>query len=216
MNDQQVKELFDGYADGFDAIYGGERSWWQRRIDQWLRKSMRLRFERTLAGCAPIEGKRVLDVGCGPGHYSVRLAAMGAAAVVGVDFSSSMLELARRYAEQQGVGERCRFIEADIMDYESEQPFDYTVVMGVMDYIPEPEPFIRHLLALTRSQLFLSFPVDGGFLARQRRLRYRWFSHCELKMYSRERLVALMEKVVPGRYSIEKIARDFFVTINLI
>ena len=87
--------------------------------------------------------------------------------------------------------------------------------MGVMDYISEPIPFLRHLISLSRGKVMLSFPAAGGILEWQRRLRYRWFSHCELTFYTREDLRRLLEEVAPGRWEIEPIARDFFVNIEL-
>ena len=41
------------------------------------------------------KGKRVLDIGCGGGVYSRAFAELGAAGVIGVDFSAAMLESAR-------------------------------------------------------------------------------------------------------------------------
>src|SRR5215213_7851646 len=43
----------------------------------------------------PIEGRRVLDLGCGAGQLAHHLATAGAAEVVGVDVSERMLSLAR-------------------------------------------------------------------------------------------------------------------------
>src|SRR3712207_2307032 len=56
---------------------------------------------------------RVLDVGCGSGgttREAARRAPAGEA--VGVDLSSAMLEVARRAAEREGLG-NVRFLQAD-------------------------------------------------------------------------------------------------------
>lgn len=50
----------------------------------------------------PIEGKRVIDLGCGAGHGSVSLARAGAR-VVGVDSSAEQLTLAREAAAKAGL-----------------------------------------------------------------------------------------------------------------
>lgn len=51
----------------------------------------------TLAMIGDVQGKRILDVGCGTGRYCTLLAERGAL-VVGIDPSSQMLEQARRKA----------------------------------------------------------------------------------------------------------------------
>ena len=65
-------------------------------------------------------GSRVLDLTCGPGLYAVALAERGMH-VTGVDFSPASIAYARELAVAAGVGDRCRFIEADVRDYEPER-----------------------------------------------------------------------------------------------
>jgi ubiquinone/menaquinone biosynthesis C-methylase UbiE len=55
-----------------------------------------------------IRGKRVLDVGCGDGWYSVILAKRGAE-VFGYDISASAIETARERARQNNVTEQTQF-----------------------------------------------------------------------------------------------------------
>ncbi len=214
MSEQQNRaaEFFDGYARDFSAIYGTSNSLFNRVINRLFRQAMRLRFEKTLAGCRPIEGRTVLDVGCGPGHYSVALARAGAASVLGLDFAPGMIELARREAEQAGVGKTCEFAAGDFLAHRFEGQYDYVVVMGFMDYISEPKRVLDKVLGLARSRAFFSFPAAGGFLAWQRRLRYR--SRCDLFLYRREQLEALFD-ATSRPYTIEPIDRDFFVTVDL-
>lgn len=214
-NGRTVRELFDGYAVEFSSIYGGPRGCFARLMDKWFRKSMLVRFHKSIGACQPLEGRRVLDVGCGPGHYSVLLARQGASCVLGVDFSTSMIELAQKRALEHQVSDKCEFIEQDIRDYQTKTLFDYTIVMGVMDYIQTPQPFITHLMEMTKGRIMFSFPERDGFLAFQRRLRYRWFADCELRMYTQSSLEELMSQVAPGRHTIEKIERDFFVVIDM-
>ena len=44
-----------------------------------------LKWQRVAGGIEPLEGRRVLDVGCGNGYYALRMADAGAAAVLGID-----------------------------------------------------------------------------------------------------------------------------------
>ena len=100
----------------------------------------------------------------------------------------------------------------DAMSYTNENKFDFTIVMGVMDYIEDAETFIKHLMALTQGKIMLSFPVDDGLMAAQRKYRYK--NRCPLYMYKESTLQSLLDSVAKEHFKIERIARDFFVTIT--
>ncbi len=174
---------------------------------------MKLRFDKTMEGCYPIEGKSVIDIGCGPGHYSVTLAKMGAEYVYGIDFAKGMIDLARKHAEQAGVGNKCKFVLGDFITSSLNNKLDYSIVMGFMDYVEKPGELIERVLSITKSKAFFSFPVDNGFLAWQRKLRYK--KRCDLFMYNREQLNNLFSSVSCKEVEIEKVSRDFFVTVLL-
>ena len=213
MAQATVSEFFDSYAGDFDAIYGTKNTMLNRLLNRYLRASMRIRFEKVLASCDPIQGKSVIDIGSGPGHFSISLARKGADHVLGVDFAESMNELATRHAEQAGVADRCRFDFGDFLEYEIPEQFDYAVVMGFMDYIADPSTVIRKVLLATRAKAMFSFPAAGGFLAWQRKLRYR--KRCELYMYTAAQLEELFSQAGDYSVRIEPIARDFFVTVTI-
>ena len=58
-------------------------------------------------------GCQILDITCGPGLYAVELARRGAR-VTGIDFSPASIRYARALAAEHRVGDRCRFIQADV------------------------------------------------------------------------------------------------------
>lgn len=209
----QTATFFDSYARDFEAIYGNKNTPVNRVVNHYFRKSMRLRYEWTIAGCSPIEGKSVLDIGCGPGHYSVELARRGAGEVLGIDFAEGMIKLAEDRARKAGVEARCRFILGDILETAIDRRYDYTIVMGFMDYVEEPHAVLERILAVTAGKAFISFPVDGGLLAWQRKLRYR--QRCPLYMYSEGRLRDIFRRYRDVRVEIQPAARDFFVTITV-
>jgi len=88
----------------------------------------------------------------------------------GYEYDSSIFPAAR---EHGGIPTRCRFIAQDFYAYQPETPFDYSIVMGVMDYVAEPNVVIAKVLSMTRDRVFFSFPAASGLLAWQRKLRYR-------------------------------------------
>jgi 2-polyprenyl-3-methyl-5-hydroxy-6-metoxy-1,4-benzoquinol methylase len=213
MEATSTAKFFDAYASDFNAIYGNENTMVNAVVNRVFRRSMVLRYERTLAGCVPIESKSVIDIGCGPGHYAVALAARGAARVLGVDFAPGMIEIARQRAERAGVNGRCTFTLGDFLAVTGDEPFDYAIVMGFMDYIEEPRALIEKVLRVCRGKAFFSFPADGGLLGLQRRVRYR--RRCPLFLYTEPQIRALVSGLGVKSASVEPIARDYFVTLTV-
>jgi SAM-dependent methyltransferase len=207
----RTSAFFDRYAVGFDAIYGNDNRALERVINRLFRRAMLVRYEKTLAGCQPIEGRTVIDVGCGPGHYSIALARAGAARVLGLDFAPGMLTIARDSAQTHGVAQRCTFALGDFLSYPISERFTCAVVMGFMDYVREPTRVIERVLEITDDRAFFSFPKAGGPLAWQRQLRYR--NRCDLFLYREEQIRSLFASV-GASFTIEPIGRDFFVTLE--
>jgi SAM-dependent methyltransferase len=71
-------------------------------------------------------GKRVLDLGCGPGLYTNGLAELGAS-VTGVDFSATSLAHARSVAAARGLN--VVYHQANYLDLQLEQTFDIVLLI---------------------------------------------------------------------------------------
>ena len=65
----------------------------------------------------------VLEVGCGAGALSLRLA-VRARAVTGIDFTAALIETALQAAADCPFRNRLRFLERDILDLELGEKFD--------------------------------------------------------------------------------------------
>jgi SAM-dependent methyltransferase len=205
--------FFDRYARDFDAIYGTPDTPLHRAVNALFRRSMRQRYLLTLEGCHPVAGRSVLDVGCGPGHYSIELARRGAARVLGIDFADGMLELARGAATRAGVAAACEFVRRDFFRDEFAARFDYVVAMGFMDYVATPQATVDKALSLATQRAFFSFPRAGGVLAWQRQLRYR--ARCPLYLYTEPQVRALFAGPRVRRLDVRTIDRDLFVAADV-
>ncbi len=97
-------------------------------------------------------GDRVLDVACGTGLVSFRMAeAVGArGAVVGTDISGQMVETARRYAAERRLG-NARFERGDAEELLlADASFDAAVCgLGLM-YVPDPVKALCEMRRLLR------------------------------------------------------------------
>jgi SAM-dependent methyltransferase len=69
----------------FDHVFTGPNDFGLETELQWLKDSL-----PTLEALSPIEGKRILEYGCGPGRLTVRIAPM-ASMLVAIDFSMAAL-----------------------------------------------------------------------------------------------------------------------------
>src|SRR4051794_40038377 len=81
---------------------------------------------------APRAGERVLDLGCGTGHLTARIAEAGAA-VVGIDSSPEMIAEARRLFPD------IRFEVADARNFAFDEPFDAVFSNAVLHWVKPPE-----------------------------------------------------------------------------
>ena len=100
--------------------------------------------ERLFAFAEPRAGERVLDVGCGCGTTTLRLASLGCD-VTGIDISRPMLDVARRRG--------ARVLEGDA----GSAPGSYDLVFsrfGVM-FFPDPVAAFGHLRRITRRFAFV-------------------------------------------------------------
>jgi ubiquinone/menaquinone biosynthesis C-methylase UbiE len=85
-----------------------------------------------------VRGKRVLDVGCGPGRHARKLLAKGAR-VTGIDISNEMIAIAREHCNHQG-----RFFQADFEQVEFERAsFDLIIASLTLMYARDISPVIE-------------------------------------------------------------------------
>lgn len=218
-DEQKVKKHFEKSIADFDLIYVDEKSWFRKFLDKRLRYDNYERYELTLQECADINGKRVLDIGCGSGRYSVDLAKLGAGCVIGIDFAQSAVDIASKLAKNDGVSDSCSFISADFKDCKFDDPFHICLAIGVMDYVSDPVDLISKMRETTTEKLIMSFPSKSTYRMAIRKTRY-WLRGCPLFFYNRDDIQRILAKVGIQDYTIKKLSGgdnsgDFFVVARL-
>ncbi|WP_428487626.1 class I SAM-dependent methyltransferase [Rhodopila sp.] len=107
-------------------------------------------FQRLLP---PLAGRRILDLGCGLGHFAREARVRGARSVIGVDLSGNMLAAARARGDDPGITYRQASLEA----FEPDQAgFDLVVSMLALHYIADYRSIVRR---------FAGWLAPGGRLA---------------------------------------------------
>lgn len=94
-----------------------------------------------LGWLAPQPGERILDLGCGDGVFTAKVAASGAA-VVGVDAAADMVEAARRR------GFDARVADAHVLDLG--ETFDAVVSNAALHWMKEPDRVLAAVARLLR------------------------------------------------------------------
>jgi 2-polyprenyl-3-methyl-5-hydroxy-6-metoxy-1,4-benzoquinol methylase len=169
-----VRAYFDRRAELLDRLYES-RPGLRGAFEDWVYGPLRHRLALTLDELGDLSGRRVLDVGCGPGRYAVAVAERGAE-VVGVDISATMLTLAGGHARDRSVDGMCRFVQADFGEYEPDGDFDVALMMGVLEYLPDPRPSLARLHGMTTEKVILSVPPPRRWQTTARRLRHTFRS----------------------------------------
>lgn len=86
-----------------------------------------------LAGLADLDDqKTALDLACGRGGVSIPIIKKYGASLIGVDLIPEFIEGAGTYAQEAGVGERCDFINMEVIEFlESEsRKYDLVLMLG--------------------------------------------------------------------------------------
>jgi len=150
------------------------RRFWDLHSQGWDKMRSQPTGQLWIAGAldlltAELEGGgAVLDLGCGPGHHAVGLAERGFT-VTAVDYSSSMLELARTRARQAGIA-TVTFVEADLnrpLPLPAES-FDGALCISVLQVIDDPAEFAREVARTLRpgGRLLVEVGLRRGALSR--------------------------------------------------
>lgn len=101
-------------------------------------------------GLAPLEGRKVLDVGCGGGVLSDAMARRKAG-VLGIDLSAKALKVAQLHALEAGTGAvEYREVSAEDLAKELPAAFDTVTCMEMLEHVPDPKSIVSACAALVR------------------------------------------------------------------
>ncbi len=131
--------------------------WWDPESEfKPLHEINPLRLEY-INGIAPLQGKKVLDVGCGGGLLSEGMAQLGAE-VCGIDMGEAPLEVARLHLLESEL--EIDYRQITVEQLAEEQPGDYDIItcMEMLEHVPDPSSIIYACAKLVRpgGQLFFS------------------------------------------------------------
>lgn len=148
-------------------------------------------------------GKRVLDAGCGSGRFSYALCKLGAE-VIAVDQSASGLAKAKEAIESEGLGDKVKFVQANLLEPLALQPdFDLVWCFGVLHHTGDTFRGFRNIAPLVKSGGFLFLMIYGeprlghidDFEIRVEYARLRAMAHNK----SFEEIIEIIKREKPGK-----------------
>ncbi len=182
MDHPRANRPANKFADARNAFQDGKRSPLVHVSDRRYRGDLFERFALTFERLGDLSGKDGLDIGCGSGHYLAEALRRNARHVVGLDPALGMLELARRRVNTLGQADRVEFVADYFPKRTPTGPFDFAIVVGVLDYVADPEVFLRALRAILAGTAVVSFPAKHWYLTPIRRIRCR-LRNCTVYFY---------------------------------
>ena len=214
---ESVQAYFTRSATTFDSLYAErEMGSLERAINRHFRRDIYERFVMTMEHVHSFKADSVLDVGCGSGRYLESLHQLGVKRLVGIDFSPTMIDLARRrLTSLQPVRGGHDLIEADFMTYDSKEQFDVVIALGVLDYVRDPAAFLQKLALTAKHSVVASFPSTSIYRTPIRKARYR-LKRCPVYFYTRDQIAQLASTSDFSRSEIVKIrgaGQDYFVSL---
>lgn len=108
-----------------------------------------LRLDYIDQRCGGLEGKRVLDVGCGGGILAESMAQRGAT-VTGIDMGEAPLEVARLHLLESGVKVDYQRITVEQLAEQQPGSFDVVTCMEMLEHVPDPGSVIAACAKLVK------------------------------------------------------------------
>jgi 2-polyprenyl-6-hydroxyphenyl methylase/3-demethylubiquinone-9 3-methyltransferase len=129
--------------------------WWNKSGHyKLLHRLNPIRLQYILSKCN-LNGKKVLDIGCGGGILSEELYKQGAK-VTGIDSSSKSISIAKQHADQNNYN--IKYINKSIFEISDLDTYDFVICFEMIEHINNPKDLIKIIKdhSSKKSGLFLS------------------------------------------------------------
>lgn len=204
---------FHKNIEAFDSIYTKRKGRLYSALNNIVRASVKARFELAFEILGDLQGKSVLDIGCGSGRYMFRAAQNNAESIVGIDAAPGALEEARKIAADLGIEKNLEFIEGDFLDCPLDRKFDVIFAVGYFDYIFNPSDHLRRMLELSNGIIYASFPKIWSIFTPTRKIRLA-LNGCPVRFYTKRGIKRMLRESGAGSYELKKVFRDYILILK--
>ena len=117
---------------------GGIEGYFAEKYDKFA-KTILIDLYKEIAGLVikHLKSGKILEIGPGPGYLSIEIAKLGDFQITGLDISETMVEIARRNAEEAGADVVFKLGDASNMPFKN-STFDFIISSGSLHHWKEP------------------------------------------------------------------------------
>lgn len=131
--------------------------WWDRESEfKPLHEINPLRVGYIEQQCGQLEGKKILDIGCGGGILSEALAARGAE-VTGIDLAELSLKVAKMHLHESQLEVDYQMISAEEFAQANAGTFDLITCLEMLEHVPDPASVVNAAASMLKSDGNLFF-----------------------------------------------------------
>ncbi len=160
----------------------------EKRFSRGGRLIDRREKEAVITALGPVEDRRILEIACGTGRFTVMLAERGAD-IVGLDISSAMLKQGREKALLADVLDHLEFMRGDAARLPfPDDHFDAVFAIRFFHLADTPEAFLSEMARVSTDQV-----VFDTFNAMSTRTAYNWLLPMGSRLYDDEEVETLIE-----------------------
>ncbi|HEY2570892.1 MAG TPA: DUF1698 domain-containing protein [Solirubrobacteraceae bacterium] len=147
-----------------------------------------------------LRGRRVLDLGCNAGFWSLAALEAGADFVLGLDARQLHIDQANLVFEAKGIERaRYRFAQGNVFTHELDGRFDVVLCLGLLDHVAKPVELFEVMSAASPELIVIDTEIS--------RSRTSVFELDTL--YNRENAVEYETVLIPSRLALSELAAQF-------
>jgi tRNA (mo5U34)-methyltransferase len=178
-----------------------QKNGWAGDVDRPLRRFRHFMPHLLTAAGGSLHGKRILDIACNSGFWSVQCSLLGAE-VVGFDARPELIEQANLIKSIVGC-ENLRFQVLDFWDMTAESlggEFDIVLNLGILYHLSNPLQALQRTKAMAREYILLDTEV---FPSQESIIKLRWEEPEHIRSAARAGMVA-----IPSKSAMELMLKD--------
>ena len=147
-----------------------------------------------------LRGRRVLDLGCNAGFWSLAALEAGADFVLGVDARQLYIDQAELVFEAKRIDQqRYRFAQGNVLSLNLDERFDVVLCLGLLDHLAKPVELFEVMSAASPELIVIDTEISRSRM-----------SVFELDtLYNRENAVEYETVLIPSRLALSELAAQF-------